>query len=226
MTTGNLGMPLRIALIDDEKPVRSSLQTLFEGEAGFIWAGSYPGVGPALDGLRENPADVVLLDLRMPGIDGINGISLIREVLPDAEVVVLTLFEEEDDIFAALRAGATGYLLKREHPDRLLRALADVSTGGTPMSPAIARRVLAEFRERGPDPTGDTLSHQESRILESLRSGLAYKQVAAERGISIDTVRTYVKRIYRKLRVNSLAQAIDRVQPVTRLSRRNEPRKR
>lgn len=203
---------LRIALVDDEEAVRTSLTALLEGTPDLACAGCYASVEAALAGLAGRPADVLLLDLRMPGTGGIQGIPRFQRAFPDLHVVILTLFHEDDEIFAALRAGAIGYLLKRDPPEMLLQSLRDASSGGSPMSPAIARRVIQSFRSQPAAREDSELTRQELRILELLRSGRTYKQAAAELDISLDTVRTHVKRIYRKLQVNSLVQALGRTE--------------
>lgn len=201
---------LRIALVDDEEAVRASLTALLEGTPDLVCAGCYASVDAALAGLAGSPADILLLDLRMPGTGGIAGIPLFQRAFPALQVVILTLFHEDDEIFAALRAGAVGYLLKRDPPEMLLQSLRDVSSGGAPMSPSIARRVIQSFRSHPAGHRDSELTRQELRILELLRSGRTYKQAGEDLEISLDTVRTHVKRIYRKLQVNSLVQALGR----------------
>lgn len=212
MNTDCSNHSVRIAMIDDEEAVCDAIRRLIESDSRLVWTGSYRSLREAIPGLLNRPADVVLLDLRMPETDGIQCIEPILATLPSAEVVMLTLFEEDEDLFKAVCAGATGYLLKRDDPARLLKSLAEIPNGVTPMSPGIARRVLTEFRRRNGNFPQGNLSPQESRILNSLRRGKTYKETAVELNLSVDTVRTYIRRIYKKLRVNSLAEAVYLIQ--------------
>jgi len=200
--------PIRVAVIDDAPEVRSALHGLLNSTPDTLCTGTYAGIIPALTGLLENPADIVLVDLRMPEIDGGTGIPMLRGLFPNTQFLVLTMFHEDDDIFRALSNGASGYLLKSDPPDALLTALRDVSAGGAPMSPAIARRVVQTFQKPLQSPDDPVLTQRELATLSLLRAGRGYKGTAADLNISVDTVRTHIRNIYQKLRVHSLIEAL------------------
>jgi DNA-binding NarL/FixJ family response regulator len=184
---------LRVAIIDDSADVRTAIRNLLNAAPDMTCAGVYAGIVPALSGLINDPADLALVDLRMPEIDGGTGLPMLRSLFPDTHLLVLTMFQEDDDIFRALANGANGYLLKSDPPESLLAGIRDVVSGGAPMSPAIARRVV--------------------QILTLLRAGRGYKGTAADLGISVDTVRTHIRSIYQKLRVHSLIEALAKTRP-------------
>lgn len=205
--------PIRVAVIDDAPEVRSAIRTLLGRNPDTTCAGTYDGILPALSGLLTDPADIVLVDLRMPGIDGGSGIPMLRGLFPSTQFLVLTMFHEDDDIFRALANGANGYLLKSDAPEALLSAILDVHAGGSPMSPAIARRVVQTFQKKPSNsPNEPVLSDRELSILSLLRAGRGYKGAAADLNLSLDTVRSHVRNIYQKLRVHSLIEALAKTQ--------------
>jgi len=204
--------PIRVAVIDDSPEVRSALQTLLNTGPHTTCAGTYPAIIPALTGLITSPADIVLVDLRMPEIDGGSGIPMLRGVLPRTQFVVYTMFHEDDDIFRALANGANGYLLKSDPPESVIAALRDVYSGGAPMSPAIARRVVQTFQKPQHNPADPVLTQRELAVLTLLRTGRGYKGTAADLGCSVDTVRTHIRGIYQKLQVHSLIEALTKTQ--------------
>jgi len=204
--------PIRVAVIDDSPEVRSALQTLLNTGPHTTCAGTYSAIIPALTGLITSPADIVLVDLRMPEIDGGSGIPMLRGVLPRTQFVVYTMFHEDDDIFRALANGANGYLLKSDPPESVIAALRDVYSGGAPMSPAIARRVVQTFQKPQHNPADPVLTQRELAVLTLLRTGRGYKGTAADLGCSVDTVRTHIRGIYQKLQVHSLIEALTKTQ--------------
>lgn len=189
------------------------MQALLGSTLDTTCAGTYPGILPALSGLLNHPADLVLVDLRMPEIDGGTGIPMLRGLFPSTQFLVLTMFHEDDDIFRALANGANGYLLKSDPPEALLSAIRDVVAGGAPMSPAIARRVVQTFQKPQQCPDDPVLTQRELATLSLLRAGRGYKGTAADLNISVDTVRTHIRNIYQKLRVHSLIEALAKTRP-------------
>jgi DNA-binding NarL/FixJ family response regulator len=163
----------------------------------------------ALKNLPADQPDVVLMDINMASMDGIECVHRLKKLMPKVQVVMLTVYEDSDKIFRALAAGATGYLLKRCAPDELLQAIRDVLAGGSPMSHAIARKVVASFQATtSPADQENQLSPREERVLDCLARGLAYKQIGDELGISINTIRTHLQHIYEKLHVRSRTEAV------------------
>jgi len=202
---------ISVGIIDDETALRQSIATFINGSPGFRCASSYGSAEEALRGLPADPPDVVLMDIHMSGMNGIECVRQLKALVPDIQIVMLTVYEDIDQIFAALSAGATGYLLKRLSPTRLLEAIRDVHAGGSPMSSSIARKVVASFQSTAHHPGKlPHLSPREEGVLDSLAKGFTYKQIATEFAISIDTVRTHLRRIYEKLHVQSRTQAVAR----------------
>lgn len=173
--------------------------------------GAHADARDALARLPENPPDVVLMDINLGGMDGIECVRRLKPALPKSQIVMLTVFEDTDKIFRALSAGASGYLLKRMPPAKLLEAIHEVMSGGSPMSAPIARKVVQSFQSapaRG-DESVD-LSQREREVLNGLAEGLAYKQIADHLNVSIHSVRSYIRRIYEKLHVHTRTQAVAR----------------
>lgn len=201
--------PIRVALVDDDELLRGSLAVLVGGAAGFECAGSYPTLEAALRGLGRQPADLVLLDVDLPGMRGPDGVAHLRELDPALQVVMFTVYAEDDLVFTSLCNGACGYLLKDTPPERLLAALSDAHRGGAPMSSQIARKVLRLFRRVAPPPAAPhDLTPQEVRLLGLLAEGYTYQGAAERLFVSINTVRSHVRSIYDKLHVHSRSQAV------------------
>jgi DNA-binding NarL/FixJ family response regulator len=209
---------IRVALIDDSRELLSALGEILRNEAGIQFVGGYSSIAEALSGLISNPAEVVLTDLRMPEISGIDGIPMLRTAFPESLFLILTLSQDGDDVFQALSNGADGYLLKSDPPGRILAGIREARAGGAPMSPLIARRVIQTFQKPSTNSTAPVLSSKEMEILTLLRSGAGYKGAANQLSVSIDTVRSHVRNIYQKLKVHSLVEAISKISP------RDEPR--
>jgi len=200
---------ITLSIVDDEKELCQSIATFVNGSSGFRCISAYHSAEAALAHLPEDVPDVVLMDIHMAGMNGIECVARLKAAMPNVQVVMLTVYEDPDQIFKALSAGATGYMLKRLTPARLLEAIKEVHEGGSPMSGSIARKVVASFQQQGRDDEEKThLSSREHTVLECLAKGLTYKQTADHLGISIDTIRTHVRRIYEKLHVQSRTEAV------------------
>ena len=200
---------ISVSIVDDEKELRESIKTFVDGSLGFRCVSSYSNAAAALSGLPQDKPDVVLMDINMVGMDGIECVERLKATLPEIQIVMLTVYEDTDRIFKALSAGASGYLLKRSSPGKLLEAIKEVQAGGSPMSSSIARKVVASFRKAAPAAEKEIhLSPREQAVLDCLAKGLTYKQIADQLEISIDTIRTYLRRIYEKLHVQSRTEAV------------------
>ena len=204
-----LPIVVKVAIIEDQEKIREGLRCLISGAAGYSCTGAYGSMELALQRLDMAPPDVALVDIGLPGISGIEGIKLLRSLHPRIIPLVLTVYENEERIFDALCAGASGYLIKGMPPTKLLESLREAVEGGAPMSPQIARRVIAHFQPpHRPAPVGYDLSPHEIRILRLLVEGHHYQSAAAELGVSVNTVRFHLRNIYEKLRVHSKAEAV------------------
>ena len=201
---------IAVSIVDDEKDLRQSIMTFINGSPGFRCVSAYSGAEAALKGLAADNPEVVLMDINLGGMNGIECVKHLKAQAPDMQILMLTVYEDTDQIFKALAAGATGYLLKRSSPAKLLQAIREVHAGGSPMSSSIARKVVASFQnsKTAADKQHPRLSPREEMVLERLAKGLTYKQIADQLEISIDTIRTYLRRIYEKLHVQSRTEAV------------------
>ncbi len=205
----SVGATIRVIIIEDQRDVREGLKLLINGSPGFECLAAYRSVEDALAGIEPIDApDLILTDIGLPGLSGIEGIKLFRERLPQTAILALTVYENNDKIFNALCAGATGYLLKNTPPVRLLEALREAVTGGSPMSPEVARRVVTLFREFQPVSTSYDLTPQERQLLKLLVEGHHKKTAADVMGISFHTVSFHLRHIYEKLQVHSKSEAV------------------
>lgn len=204
-------MAIRVAIYEDNRPLRDALGTLIADTDGLTLVGAYGDCLLANDNTYRHQPDVVLMDIDLPGRDGIQAVQSLRREFPTVEVLMLTVFDDDDRVFRALCAGASGYLLKQTPPDDILDAIEQVYAGGAPMTPSIARKVIQTFPGRATASADlDQLTSRESQVLHYLAQGLSYKLVADELGISIETVRTHIKRIYEKLHVHSVTEAVSK----------------
>ena len=201
---------ISVSIVDDERALRDSIATFVNGSPGFRCVSSYASAEAALQGVPNDHPDVVLMDIHMEAMDGIECVKRLKGLMPKVQIVMLTVYEDTDQIFRALAAGATGYLLKRLTPKRLLEAIREVHAGGSPMSSSIARKVVASFRKSTAKagPKEALLSPREQAVLDCLSKGLAYKQISDQMDISVTTIRTYLRRIYEKLHVQSRTEAV------------------
>lgn len=203
--------PVTLALVEDNLPLADELRELFEAEADITVTMIYPTAETALEGLKRTVPDLLIVDLRLPGMSGVELIGTLKQSMPSVLIMVLTMYEESDLIFDALKAGAAGYLLKRSRPEDLCEAVRQVVRGGSPMSPSIARKVVESFQAPPSAPESEgvaKLSPREREILDLLAEGALYKEIADKLGISLDTVRTHLRRTYEKLHVHSRTQAV------------------
>lgn len=199
-----------MAVIEDEAELRAGLAALLELAPGFRVVGAYGSFEEALARLATRPCDAALVDLGLPGMTGLEGIPKLRRLLPSAAVVVFSVYEDPERIFEALSRGACGYLLKSTSPEKLLEGLREAVAGGAPMSPAVARRVLAEFRGLRRPRVEHDLTAAETAVLAKLVEGHNYKTAAEALGASVNTVAFHVKHIYEKLHVHSKSAAVGR----------------
>jgi DNA-binding NarL/FixJ family response regulator len=210
-TVAGIMVDVSVAIVEDDRGTREGLAALIAGTAGFRCTGMYESVEEAIRGLESAPADVLLLDIHLPGMLGSDGVRLIRERFSRTQVLMLTVFAEEERIFESLCNGACGYLLRKTPPARLLEAIAEAHGGGSPMSPEIARRVVASFqRQNSPDRVEQALTPHEIRILRLLAEGSSYQEVGERLRISVNTVRNYIRNIYEKLHVHTKSEAVSK----------------
>jgi len=203
---------IAVAIIEDQREVREGVAILINGTKGYKCVGQYRSMEDALANIgRQGRPDAILVDIGLPGMSGIAGIKILKERFPDVTLLAFTVYDDDENIFDALCAGASGYLLKNTPPSRLLDGLREVIGGGAPMSPEVARRVIELFREgRPPRRGGEQLTPQETEILKLLVEGHSYKTAAAELGISTNTVSFHLKNIYTKLQVHSKSEAVSK----------------
>jgi DNA-binding NarL/FixJ family response regulator len=201
--------PIKVAIVEDRREIREGLAILINGTEGFRCTGSYRSMEEALDKIGFELPDVALNDIGLPGMSGIEGIKILKERYPDLLVLMLTVYDDDDRIFDAMCAGASGYLLKKTPPARLLESLKEAVAGGAPMSPEVARRVISLFREiRPPERADYELTPHETRLLKLFVEGHNYKTAAAELGVSVHTVSFHLRNIYDKLQVHSKSEAV------------------
>lgn len=202
-------MSIRIALFEDNKIYRSALEALIEGTDGYTLAGSFVNCLEAVEHVRLVRPDVVLMDIDLPGKEGIVAVREIHAAEPSVDILMLTVYDDDEKIYSALTLGAVGYLLKGTPPSKILEAIREVYEGGAPMTPVVARKVLKTFVKKDYLRTDlVALSTREREVLDFLAKGYSYKMIAAELNLSIETIRTYIKRIYEKLQVHSVTEAI------------------
>jgi DNA-binding NarL/FixJ family response regulator len=198
-----------VSIVEDNEQLSATLARLIDREEGFHCVSQYPSAEAALEGLPKDKPHVVLMDINLPGMNGVECVRRLKQIAPETLVMMLTAYEDTENIFAALAAGAAGYLLKRAPRAELLDALREVCRGGSPMTTHIARKVVSSFQRGGvsPQPT-ENLSEREQQVLDCLSQGFLYKEIAEKLGISYETVHTYIRRIYEKLQVRTRTEAV------------------
>lgn len=200
---------ITVSIVEDSEQVRTTLARLIGRAEGFRCASQYSNAEAALEGLPQDRPDVVLMDINLPGMNGVECVRRLKAAVPSLQMLMLTVYEDTENIFAALAAGASGYLLKRTPRAELLEAIREVHRGGSPMTTHIARKVVQSFQRTGvsPQPT-ENLSPREQEVLDFLARGFLYKEIAENLGISYETVHTYIRRIYEKLQVRTRTEAV------------------
>ena len=199
-----------VAIFEDNHSLRVGLYQLINGSDGFECVGAFENCANLMRNVKDTQPDIVLMDIGMPGINGIEAVSLLREKYPDLKILMQTIFQDNDKIFASILAGANGYILKNTSPARILEAIKDIHEGGAPMSPAIATKVLKMLAQppEKEKPQCFNLSDREQQILACLVKGMSYKLIASACLVSLDTVRSHIKNIYEKLHVHSKSEAV------------------
>jgi len=205
---GHNGM-IHVAIVEDDAEIRAGLCQRIAGHDAFRLSASFGDAESAIRELPEHPPQVVLMDIQLPGLDGVECVRQLKEKLPDTQFIMLTVYDDGDRIFKSLMAGASGYLLKRTPPEKLFEAIKEVHAGGSPMSPQIARQVVQHFRQApGPESEFKKLTARESHVLEQLAKGYRYKEIVDNLNISNGTLHSYIRSIYGKLRVHSRTEAV------------------
>lgn len=202
---------ITVAIVEDIKEIRTGLQLLINYSEGFSCEEVYPNAELALEGLPKSKVQVVLMDINLPGLSGVQCLRILKPQMPDTHFIMSTVYEDDENIFESLKAGATGYLLKKTQPTRILDAITEVYNGGSPMSSQIARRVIGSFQKEDGIDASTVLTGREKDILKGLSKGLRYKEIAANLSVSVETVRSHARNIYEKLHVQSRTEALNKV---------------
>jgi DNA-binding NarL/FixJ family response regulator len=204
-------MSIKVSIVEDNEQLRTTLAKMISRSEGFECLGQHPSAEAGLEAIPKEKPDVVLMDINLPGINGVECVRKLKQILPNTQVVMLTAYEDTENIFNSLAAGAAGYLLKRSKSQEILDAVRDVLAGGSPMSTHIARKVVQSFQSRpaaAPSEPEAELSPREQEVLNLLSQGFMYKEISDKLGISFETVRTYIRRIYEKLHVRTRTEAV------------------
>lgn len=203
---------IRVAIVEDDNDIRQSFEAIIGSAPGYACLKTYDNAEAAVADIPALKPDVVIMDIHLPSMSGIDAVRILKEEMPSLQIAMCTVYEDDEHIFSALRAGASGYLLKRTTPDKLLEAVGDLYRGGSPMSSEIARRVVASFQKTtAPSPELAALTPREKEILDLLAKGYLYKEIAAELFISIETVKRHIHNIYEKLHVQTRTEALNKV---------------
>jgi DNA-binding NarL/FixJ family response regulator len=202
---------IAVAIVEDLKEIREGLQLLIDNSDGFSCLETYANAEDAIIGVQRGMPDVVLMDINLPGLSGIEAVGLLKDKCPGIQFIMSTIYEDDSKIFDSLKAGASGYLIKKTAPEKLLEAITEVYNGGSPMSTNIARRVISSFKMNDPLNNVSILTQKEKEILKALSRGLRLKEIAAEMHIGMETVRTHTRHIYEKLQVQSRTEALNKV---------------
>ena len=202
-------MAITVSIVEDNDQLRATLARLIDRDEEFRCLSQFANAEAALENLPKERPKVVLMDINLPGMNGVECVRKLKQIAPEILVVMLTAYEDTENIFNALAAGATGYLLKRAPKAELLEAIREVNQGGSPMTTHIARKVVQSFQKAGASskPT-ENLSTREQEVLDCLSQGFLYKEIAEKLGISYETVHTYIRRIYEKLQVRTRTEAV------------------
>jgi len=202
-------MPIQIAIVEDDEEIRNSLSHRIAATASFRLLRSYGDAESALADLPRHQPDVVLMDINLPGMDGVECVRQLKPQIPEAQFIMLTVYEDNNRLFKSLVAGASGYLLKRISPAKLVAAIREAYQGGSPMTPQIARRVVQHFQQEQPVSSElNRLTPREKEVLDQLAKGFRYKEITGNLGISLGTLHSYIRSIYEKLHVHSRTEAV------------------
>jgi DNA-binding NarL/FixJ family response regulator len=208
---GPMSEDIRVAIVEDDRSTREGLGLIINSTPGYSCVGTFDSVEAALCMPANTTPDVLLLDIHLPGMLGSEGVKLFREKHSAMQILMLTIYAEQEKVFESICNGACGYLLKKTPPAKLLECIREAHEGGSPMSPEIARKVIALFRQIAPPERADyQLAPQETRLLKLLADGYSYQAAAGQLNISINTVRNYIRSIYEKLQVNSKSEAVSK----------------
>jgi DNA-binding NarL/FixJ family response regulator len=203
-------MAISVSIVEDSEQLRGTLARVIDRAEGFRCLSHFGAAEDALKALPQNPPEVVLMDINLPGMNGVECVRQLKALLPKIQVIMLTVYEDTENIFNALAAGAAGYLLKRTSRAELLAAIKEVHSGGSPMTAHIARKVVQSFQQSATPAASpaEGLSPREQEVLDCLSRGFLYKEIADKLGISYETVHTYIRRIYEKLQVRTRTEAV------------------
>ena len=201
-------MPISVSIVEDSEKLRGTLARVLNRAEVFRCVSQYGSAEEALKDLPNARPNVVLMDINLPGINGVECVRQLKKIVPEVQIMMLTVYEDTENIFDALTAGASGYLLKRTSGPELLDAIREVNRGGSPMTAHIARKVVQSFQKNAPAQPAENLSEREQQVLDLLSQGLMYKEIADKLQISYETVHTYIRRIYEKLRVRTRTEAV------------------
>jgi DNA-binding NarL/FixJ family response regulator len=202
-------MPITVSIVEDNDQLRATLARVIGRADGFECLSQYPSAEAALEGLPKDCPNVALMDINLPGMNGVECVRRLKQLVPQLQIIMLTVYEDTENIFNALAAGASGYLLKRTTSAELLDAIRDVQKGGSPMTTHIARKVVQSFQKsEASSQATESLSQREQEVLDCLSQGFLYKEIAEKLGISYETVHTYIRRIYEKLQVRTRTEAV------------------
>ena len=202
-------MAITVSIVEDNDQLRGTLARVINRAEGFHCLSQYPDAEAAVEALPRDHPDVVLMDINLPGMNGVECVRRLKQLAPDSLVIMLTVYEDTENIFNALAAGASGYLLKRTPRAEVLDAIREVHRGGSPMTTHIARKVVQSFQQTGASSQStESLSPREQEVLDCLSKGFLYKEIADKLGIGYETVHTYIRRIYEKLQVRTRTEAV------------------
>jgi DNA-binding NarL/FixJ family response regulator len=201
-------MPITVSIVEDNDKLRGTLARVLNRAEGFRCVSQYPSAEDALKDLPNVKPEVVLMDINLPGMNGVECVRQLKPLLPQTQVMMLTVYEDTENIFNALAAGASGYMLKRTSSKELIEAIHEVKRGGSPMTMHIARKVVQSFQKSAPAQSTENLSEREQQVLDLLSQGLIYKEISDKLGIGYETVHTYIRRVYEKLQVRTRTEAV------------------
>ena len=202
---------ITVSIVEDNHQFRNALESIITSQNDFGLVGSYDSAEKAMQGLVTSPVDIVITDISMPGMRGIELIALLKDKMPQTQFMVCSIHDDNDTIFDALKSGASGYILKDPVTvDEIIKAVRDLYNGGSPMSPFIARKVIGSFQKPVSSDDTSLLSQREKEVLELLAKGFSYKEIASQLGVSMETVKKHLKNIYQKLHVQNKIEALNK----------------